>query len=102
MFPFWEHLLYLEVLMRLISTHTLREYWTIYLKAEQPLKAWVQEVQTAQWDSPKALKMQCRSAAVLADKRVLFNISDNKFRLVADVEYQLKIVLIVWFGPHAA
>lgn len=88
--------------MRLISTHTLREYWTIYLKAEQPLKAWVQEVQTAQWAGPQALKMKCPSAAVLTGQRLLFNISGNKFRLIADVEYQLKLVFMVWFGPHAA
>jgi mRNA interferase HigB len=37
----------------------------------------------------------------LTDKRVVFNIHGNKFRLIVDIEYRLKIVFIVWFGTHA-
>ena len=31
---------------------------------------------------------------------MVFNIKGNDFRLIADVEYELKIVFIIWFGTH--
>ncbi len=31
---------------------------------------------------------------------MVFNISGNNYRLVVDIEYQLKIVFVVWFGTH--
>lgn len=39
-------------------------------------------------------------ASVLTDKRVVFNIHGNAFRLIVDVEYRLKIVFVIWFGAH--
>jgi mRNA interferase HigB len=31
---------------------------------------------------------------------VVFNIHGNTYQLIVDIEYRLKIVLIVWFGTH--
>jgi mRNA interferase HigB len=38
---------------------------------------------------------------VINDKRVVFNIHGNKYRLVVDIEYRLQIIFIVWAGSHA-
>ncbi len=81
--------------------NTLREYWRKYSKTEQSLKAWVQEVESSDWDSPQSLKLKYRNASILSGKRVVFNINGNKYRLIVDIEYRLKIVFVVWFGTHA-
>jgi mRNA interferase HigB len=86
--------------MRIIAIKTLRDYWKEFPLAEQALLAWYQEVENAQWNNPNELKEQYRGASILNDKRVVFNINGNNFRLVVDVEYKLKIVFIVWFGTH--
>ncbi|MES2703447.1 MAG: type II toxin-antitoxin system HigB family toxin [Bacteroidota bacterium] len=86
--------------MRIIATKTLKEYWTKYPDAEQQLWAWSDEVEEAQWNTPNELKLLYRSASVVSAKRVVFNIHGNKYRLIVDVEYRLKIVFIVWFGTH--
>lgn len=86
--------------MRIIAIKTLRDYWREFPLAEQALLAWYQEVENAQWNNPKELKEHYRSASILNDKRVVFNINGNTFRLVIDVEYRLKIIFIVWFGTH--
>lgn len=36
----------------------------------------------------------------MTGKRVVFNINRNKYRLIVDIEYRLKIVFFVWFGTH--
>lgn len=86
--------------MRVIAVKTLKEYWRKFPQAEQPLLAWHEEAHVANWDNPNELKAQYRNASILTDKRVVFNIHGNTYRLIVDIEYRLKIVFIVWFGTH--
>src|ERR1700748_2795073 len=86
--------------MRVIAVKTLRASGTAFPEAEQALFAWYEEAETAQWNSPNELKLQYRNASILTDKRVIFNIHGNTYRLIVDIEYRLKIVFIVWLGTH--
>ncbi len=86
--------------MRVIATKTLKGYWETFPQAKQALLSWYEEASIAQWNSPNELKAQYHNASVLTDKRVVFNIHGNSYRLVVDIEYRLKIVFIVWFGTH--
>jgi mRNA interferase HigB len=87
--------------MRVIAVYTLREYWKNHPDCEQALKSWLQEVENTLWDSPEELKIHYRNASIITGKRVVFNINGNKFRLIVDIEFRLKIVFIVWFGTHS-
>ncbi|MBN8860424.1 MAG: type II toxin-antitoxin system HigB family toxin [Sphingobacteriales bacterium] len=86
--------------MRIIAVKTLKDYWEEFPQAEQALLSWYEEVNAANWNNPNELKAQYRNASVLTDKRVVFNIHGNAFRLIVDIEYQLKIVFVIWFGTH--
>jgi mRNA interferase HigB len=86
--------------MRVIAVRTLKEYFQDFPMAEQPLLSWYEEVSIAEWHNPNQLKAQYRNASILSDKRVVFNIHGNSFRLIVDIEYRLKIVFVVWFGSH--
>ena len=87
--------------MRVIAVNTIRAYWAKHPKTEQSLKAWLQEVEQSNWNTPHALKLKYRNASILTGKRVVFNLNGNKYRLIVDIEYRLKIVFVVWFGTHA-
>ncbi|MCH5715991.1 type II toxin-antitoxin system HigB family toxin [Niabella hibiscisoli] len=86
--------------MRVIAIKTLKDYWDMFPLAQQALFSWYEEVSVANWNTPNDLKAQYRNASILTDKRVVFNIHGNSFRLVVDVEYRLKIVFVVWVGTH--
>lgn len=88
--------------MRVIAVQTLKRYWEEFHQAEQALLSWYEEVEAAQWNSPNELKMHYRNASILSEKRVVFNIHGNSYRLIVDIEYRLKIVFVVWFGTHKA
>jgi len=60
--------------MRVIAISTLRSFWVRHPDAEQPLKAWHEEVTNASWTQPADIKVQYRSASVLKNRRVVFNI----------------------------
>jgi mRNA interferase HigB len=44
--------------------------------------------------------LEIMNASVIGDKRVVFNIHGNKYRLIVDIEYRLQIIFIVWVGRH--
>ena len=87
--------------MRVIAVSTLRGFWERHPDAEQPLKAWLQETIHAEWRHPSDLKLQFRSASVLKNRRVVFNIKGNDYRLIVAIAYRLQIVFVKFVGTHA-
>lgn len=86
--------------MRVVAVKTLKKFWDSAPEAKQALLAWYEEAEAAHWNNPNELKQQYRSASILTDKRVVFNIHGNSYRLIVDIEYRLKFVFIVWIGTH--
>jgi len=86
--------------MRVIAVKTLKQYAKKKKEAGQPLFAWYEETRKAHWKNHNELKEQIRNASVIGDKRVVFNIHGNKYRLIVDIEYRLQIIFIVWIGTH--
>lgn len=87
--------------MNVVARSKLEEFWKRYPDAEQPLKAWYEEATKADWATPQAIKDQYRSASFRPDRRVVFNIKGNDYRLVVAVAYQFKAVYIKFIGTHA-
>jgi mRNA interferase HigB len=88
--------------MRIISRKTLRRFWEkrAYADAEQPLKAWFREASKGDWSNPAAIKSAYRSASIVGDSRVVFNIAGNKYRLVVKVNYPYRVMYIRFVGTH--
>ena len=86
--------------MRIISKRTLTLFWRKHPASEQPLKSWFDEAINANWRNPNELKLQFGNASIISDKRVVFNIHGNAYRLVVDIEFRLQIIFIVWIGTH--
>lgn len=87
--------------MRLIALKTLRDFWTKHRDVEQPLRAWADEVRQAQWKKPADIKMQFASASILKDRRVVFNIKGNDYRVVVAVAYRFQAAHVKFVGTHA-
>ena len=88
--------------MRLIALKTLRDFWAKHRDAEQPLRAWAEEVRQARWAKPADIKMQFASASILKSRRVVFNIKGNEYRLVVAVAYRFQAVYVKFVGTHTA
>lgn len=87
--------------MRLIALKVLREFWTVHPDAEQSLRAWADEIREARWSQPADIKQRYASASVLKDRRVVFNIKGNQYRVVVAVAYQFQAVYVKFVGTHA-
>lgn len=87
--------------MHIISIRQLREFWQAHADAEQPLKAWYHEAKAAHWRSFQDIKKHYRSADVIPNNRVVFNIKGNTYRLVVRIHYNADRVFIRFIGTHA-
>lgn len=86
--------------MNLVAVRILREFWDNYPDSEQHLKAWVDEVRQAAWTQPADIKEKYRSASILKNRRVVFNIKGNNYRLVVAVAYRFQAVYVKFIGTH--
>jgi mRNA interferase HigB len=88
--------------MRIIKEKTLKEYCGLnnYKKASSAIRSWIYEVRFSNWNNTAELKAKYKNASIISSKRVVFNIRGNDYSLVVDIEFQQKIVFVVWFGTH--
>ncbi len=87
--------------MRTISEKALREFWERHPDSKQSLRTWYQEVKRADWATPAQVRELYPTASFVRGNRVVFNISGNRFRLVAWINYRWRTVYIKWVGTHA-
>lgn len=75
-------------------------FWKKYPDSEKALYAWFQEAIHANWSKPSDIKEQYRSASILKESRVVFNIAGNKYRLLVEVLYQIGVIYVKFVGTH--
>lgn len=85
--------------MRIIAVRTLREYWEIHRDVEGQLRAWYHRAKKADWKTPNDVKKDYPTASIVADNRVVFNITKN-YRLVVKIRYNVGIIYVRFIGTH--
>jgi mRNA interferase HigB len=88
-------------LRNILALRTLREFWRRHADAEGPLRAWHKVVTQAEWASPEDVRATYRTADIVSDNRVVFNIKHNEYRLVVKIHYNTRTVFIRFIGTHA-
>lgn len=90
--------------MRIIKTSMLKEFWLAYRESEASLRTWVQQAQAAQWENFTEVRRTFPSAdrVIVASRRpvVVFNISRNRYRLIAAIHYNTRIVYTLMILTH--
>lgn len=86
--------------MRIIAKSTLRRFWNTHQDAEQPLRAWYDEARKAEWNNFNDIKRQFRSASIVGNDRVVFNIKGNDYRLVILILFRKGKAFIRFVGTH--
>ena len=86
--------------MRIISKKALVTHWTSRPKSKAALEAWFFEEKRARWLTPADVKATFGSASILKNRRAVFNIRVNEFRLVVRINYKAGIVYVRFVGTH--
>lgn len=91
--PRWDYVILINV--RIIALSTLKTFLgrnPNYGDAREPMMAWYRQLRQADWASPADVKETIRTASILKDGRVVFNIAGNKYRIVVWINYPYRVV----------
>ena len=88
--------------MRIISKKTLKDFYEQkeYAHSKTSLEAWHKEALNSNWQNPNDIKIQYKSASVVGNNRIVFNIHGNKYRLIVKINYYAHVVYIRFIGTH--
>ena len=86
--------------VRIIAIKRLKEFWEKHPDSEQPLRAWYSEAVNSDWKKPNDITKYYRTASILSNNRVVFNIKGNDYRLITTINYDYKVVYIRFIGTH--
>jgi mRNA interferase HigB len=88
--------------VQVVAKRTLVAFWRRHPRAKVPLSVWHHAVERSAWSGPADVKTQFGAVVdFVADNRLVFDISGNRYRLVVHVSYVYKAVLIKFVGTHA-
>ena len=87
--------------MRITGGAEIEEFGMRHGDARRHLETWLSTVQNADWDAPHELMGRFSNVRAIGGGRVIFNIRGNRYRLVAAINYQQKVVQIRFIGTHA-
>ncbi len=88
--------------MRIIARKRLKDFWeqSGHGDAQIPMREWFTEVRKANWKTSNEVRRTFGSASIIANKRVVFNIRGNQFRIVTAIDYKRQIAYIRFIGTH--
>jgi mRNA interferase HigB len=86
--------------MRIIAKSALIKFWKKYPDAEQPLRVWHDEAKKAEWSNFQDIKSQFKSASIVGNDRIVFNIKGNDYRLIVLILFRKGKIFVRFIGTH--
>ncbi len=86
--------------MRVIAKKSLVAFYTKHADAQTALEEWYEKTENAEWENFSELRKTFNSVDSVGNKRFIFNIKGNDYRLIAIVLFKIKMVYIRFVGTH--
>jgi len=86
--------------MRIIDQKAIKSFSNKHKDAETALQDWYYKTLKADWDCFADIKSSFNTVDSVGNKRYVFNIKGNDYRLVAIVLFSIKMVYIRFIGTH--
>lgn len=88
--------------MNIYNRSTIINFYTKHSDCKETLEKWYDDVLAKNWKIPGDVTSDFNTARTLKNNRAVFKISDNDYRLIAEINYQKGWVFIKFIGTHAA
>ncbi|HLI34594.1 MAG TPA: type II toxin-antitoxin system HigB family toxin [Terriglobia bacterium] len=79
--------------MRIIGRKVMEKFKRDHADARSSLDNWYRVVSSREWNNFAELR-QVFPTADMVDSRLVFNIGGNKYRLIADVNFRVRTLLV--------
>ena len=86
--------------MRIFSRGTLRAFWEKYPDSRSALEFWYKIIEETDFQNPNHVIRFFSNADIIKNNRIVFNITNNKYRLIVKFEYERKFAFVRFIGTH--
>ena len=87
--------------MKIKGSMIIEEFCKRYTDVTEVIAKWIEFVSNAKWTNHNELKTNYPSADYVGNKRYVFNIKGNHYRLIVVVVFIAEIVEVRYIGTHA-
>ena len=84
--------------MRIVARNTVTEYAAAHADAAKSLRHWLILTRAAKWGTTQDVQAAFSKAKVLNAERVRFDISGGDYRLIADIQGERVVILMLHIG----
>ncbi len=88
--------------MKILVKRTIDYYMQSYPDASYALFNWNCEFAIHKFSNFNEIKAVYRSASIIGNNRVVFNIKGNAYRLIVSMNFKQAACYIIWFGNHSS
>lgn len=86
--------------MLLLNSKMLYEFGLEHASARKSMAAWQKTVEEANWKNRQDVLASFPKAKMIRNNRARFEIVHNKYRLIAELFYEERLVMIRFIGTH--
>ena len=87
--------------MRIITYKAIIQYSDLHLDAKLALDEWYLKTEQSQWNCFADVKQTFNTVDSVGEKRYVFNIKGNSYRIIAIILFGPKIVYFRFIGTHS-
>lgn len=89
--------------VHLIKWKSIEEFVVIHARSKTSMEKFKEIVKNADWESVNDIQKTFGSADSIGNKRIVFNIGGNNYRLICSYWFGPKMVhlYVKWIGTHA-
>ena len=87
--------------MQILTRKIVDDFIRKHPDAKASITRWYTECTIRDWESPKDLLETFNTADHVGKNIYVFNVKHNDYRLIAQINFVAKIVLIKFIGTHA-
>lgn len=88
--------------MNIYNLSSLTAFYKKHPDCKQTLQKWYHDVLSKNWNKPGDITNDFNTARTIKNNRAIFNINENNYRLIVEVNYKKGWVFIKFIGTHAA
>jgi mRNA interferase HigB len=87
--------------MKVIGKKLLSDFCYKHAEVRKKIQALISELENENWLSLQEMKERYPKVVFISETCLVFKkISDNKYRLIANMNFEMRIIYFIWFGTH--
>lgn len=87
--------------MKVVASDDLDEFMELHADSRKGIERWLNRVKAASWRNPNEMARQMSNFDRLGGGVYVFDIHNNRYRLIAYIDYANQSVDVRFIGTHA-